>query len=134
MTAWTSDELARIGAAEEVQIAPLGPDGTLLKPVTVWLVRHGDGLYVRSAVKGRDAAWFRAVQETHGGQVRTGKLARDVTFTTADHDLDDQVDAAYRTKYRRYAGRILNTCLTPDARSTTLELVPRSARQSIAPA
>jgi hypothetical protein len=32
MTAWTDDELAKIGAAEEVQIAPLGRDGKPRKP------------------------------------------------------------------------------------------------------
>jgi hypothetical protein len=28
---------------------------------------------------------------------------RDVSFTDADHSLDDQIDAAYRSTYRRYA-------------------------------
>jgi hypothetical protein len=30
MTAWTSDELSRIGAAEELEIASVRRDGTLL--------------------------------------------------------------------------------------------------------
>jgi len=30
----------------------------------------------------------------------------------ADNDIDDDVDAAYRAKYRRYAGSILNSVLT----------------------
>jgi len=127
MTAWTSDELAKIGAAEEMQIAPLQRDGTLRKPVTVWVVRHDDSLYARSAVKGRDAAWFRGVQETHEGRIWAGKVEKDVTFEEADHDIDHELDAAYRAKYRRYAGRILNSVLTPEARSTTIKLVPRSA-------
>ena len=42
MTAWTSDEPARIGAAEELQIAPARRDGTLHDPLRVWVVRHGD--------------------------------------------------------------------------------------------
>jgi hypothetical protein len=45
----------------------------------------------------------------------------------ASHDVDGEVDDAYRAKYRRYAGRILNSVLTPQARSTTTKLVPRSA-------
>jgi hypothetical protein len=48
-----------------------------------------------------------------------------VRFEEADPLVNDQVDAAYRTKYRRYAGRILNSCLTPEARATTLRLEPR---------
>ena len=58
MTAWTSDELTTIGAAEERRIAPLRRDGTLRRPLTIRVLRHGDDLYVRS-VNGRAAAWFR---------------------------------------------------------------------------
>jgi hypothetical protein len=125
MTQWTKDELARIGGAEELQIASLRRDGTLRKPVTVWVVPYGDSLYVRS-VKGRDGTWFRGSQETHEGRIRAGGLQKDVSFVDADRDIDDEIDAAYRAKYRRYAGPILNSVLTPEAGSTTTKLVPRS--------
>ena len=125
MTQWTTDQLDRIGRAEEVRIASVRRDGTLRKPVTVWVVRHGDDLYVRS-VKGRNGLWFRGAQERHEGRIRTGRDQQDVTLVDADHDSDDEVDAAYRAKYRRYAGRILNTVLTPEARAATMKLVPRS--------
>jgi hypothetical protein len=126
MTGWRSDELVKIGAAEEVQIAPLRRDGTPRKPVTVWIVRHGDDLYVRS-VRGRSGHWFRGTQERHEGWIRAAHIQQDVTFV-ADHDIDDEVDAAYRAKYRRYVGSILNSVLTPQARSTTIKIVPRPAR------
>jgi len=125
MTVWANDELATIGAAEEVQIAPVRRDGTLRNQVTIWAVRHRDGIYVRSAVRGRNAAWFRAAQETHEGRIWAGGVEKDVTFEDANHEIDDEVDAAYRAKYRRYAGRILNSCLTSEARSTTIKIVPR---------
>jgi hypothetical protein len=108
-----------------VQIAARRRDRTPRKPVTVWVVPVADSLYVRS-VKGPTAAWFRGVQETHEGRISAGSAEKDVTFADADHDIDEQVDAAYRRKYRRYAGRILNSVLTPQARSTTIKLVPRS--------
>ena len=125
MSAWTTAELDRIGSTEEVQIAPMRPEGTLGTRVTIWAVRQGDGIYVRSAVRGREAAWFKGAQETHEGRIWAGALQKDVTFADADRDEDDQVDAAYRTKYRRYAGRVLNSVLTPEARSTTVKLTPR---------
>jgi hypothetical protein len=125
MTQWTSDQLDKVGRAEELQIASIRPDGTLRKPVTTWVVRHDDDLYVRS-VRGRSSHWFRGTQERHKGRIRTGGVQQDVTFVE-DHDIDDDVDAAYRAKYRRYAGSILNSVLTPEARSTTTKLVPRSA-------
>jgi hypothetical protein len=124
MTAWKSDPLAKIGAAEEVQIAPLGREDKPQKPVTVWVVRHGDDLYVRS-VRGRSGHWFRGTQERHEGWIRAGRVQQNVTFVDADHDIDEAVDADYRAKYRRYAGSILNSVLTPEARSTTTKLVPR---------
>jgi hypothetical protein len=127
VTAWTSEELTKIGAAEEVQIAPLGRDGTPRKPVTVWVVRHGDDLYVRS-VRGRSGHWFRGTQERHEGRIQAGRVQKDITFVDADHAVDDEVDDAYRAKYRRYAGSVLNSVLTTEARSTTIQLVPRPAR------
>jgi hypothetical protein len=125
MTAWTTDELAKIGSTEEVQVASLRRDGTLRRPVTVWVVPYGDNLYVRS-VSGLSSHWFRGTQERHEGRIRAGGVEKDVTFMDAGHDIEAEVDAAYRTKYRRYAGRILNSVLTPQAQSTTLKLVPRS--------
>ena len=127
MTGWKSDQLAKLGAAEEVQIAAIGRDGKLGKPTTIWAVRHGDGLFVRS-VRGRDANWFRETQERREGRIRAGGVLQDVTFVdAAGYDVDDEIDAAYRAKYRRYAGNILNSVLTPQARSATLKLVPRAA-------
>jgi len=126
MTAWKSDELATIGAAEEMQIAPFRRDGAPGKLVTVWVVRHGDDLYVRS-VRGRSGHWFRGTQERHEGRIRVGRVQQDVRFIDAEHGVEDEIDAAYRAKYRRYAGSILNSVLTPEARSTTIKLVPRSS-------
>jgi hypothetical protein len=125
MTQWTRDQLDKIGRAEEIQIAPVGRDGRLRKAVTIWAVRHGDDVYVRS-VRGRSGDWYRGTQERHEGRIRAGGVWQDVTFVDADHDLDDEVDAAYRAKYRRYAGSILNSVLTPAARSTTIKVVPSS--------
>ena len=125
MAKWPTEELTRIGRAEEVRIASLRRDGTRRKPVTTWVVPSGDSLYIRS-VKGRDGAWFRGIQETHKGRISASGLDREVTFVNADHKIDDEVDAAYRTKYRRYAGSILNSVLTPQARSATLKIEPRS--------
>jgi hypothetical protein len=125
MTAWTTDELSKIAKVEELQVASLRRDGTLRKPVTIWVVPHDGCLFVRS-VNGPSASWFRGTQERHEGRIRAGSVEKDVTFANADHDIDEEIDAAYRAKYRRYAGRVLNSVLTPQARSTTLKLVPRS--------
>ncbi len=125
MTAWTSDELNKIGRAEELEIATLRRNSTLRNPVTIWVVRHGDDLYVRS-VNGRAGAWFRGTQVSHEGRVQAGGIGRDVAFVDADPGLNDQIDAAYRTKYRRYAASIVNSILSRKACSATIKLVPRA--------
>jgi hypothetical protein len=126
MTTWTGDELDKIGRAEEMELASLRRDGTLRKPVTVWVVRHGDDLYVRSGY-GRAAAWFRGIQVRHEGHIKAGGVDKDVVFVDADHVLDDQIDAAYRSKYRRYGAQYVDLVVAPEARSTTIKLAPRLA-------
>jgi hypothetical protein len=126
MTAWTSDELTKIGTAEELQIASLRRDGTLRKQVIIWVVRLGNDLYVRS-VNGRTSAWFRGVQTRHEGHIRAGGVDKDVTFVEeAGPEINDQIDAAYRTKYRRYAASIVDSIVSSKARAATIKLVPRS--------
>ncbi len=125
MTGWTSDELTKIEAADELEIASIRRDGTLRNPVTIWVVRLGDDLYVRS-VNGRTGAWFRGTQVRNEGRIRAGGVEKDVTFVDADDGINDQIDDAYRSKYRRYAPSIVGSVLTPEARSATNKLVPRS--------
>lgn len=125
MTTWTSEELNRVGTAEELRIASLRSDGTLCKPVIIWVVRLGDDLYVRS-VNGRDSAWFRGVQTRHEGRIQAGGVEKDVTFVEeADSTINDQIDAVYRTKYRRYAVSIINSIISSQARAATIKLAPR---------
>ena len=125
MTRWTSDEIARIEAADELELAALRRDGTLRNPVTIWVVRHGDDLYVRSAY-GPDSAWFRGTQARHEGRIGAGGVEKDVTFVEeTDPAINEQIDAAYRTKYRRYASYV-PPMISPEARATTLKLAPRA--------
>jgi hypothetical protein len=126
MTTWTNDELKQIEAAEELQIASLRADDSLHKPVIIWVVRLGDDLYVRS-VNGRTSGWFRGVQTRHEGHIRAGSVEKDVTFVEElDSNINDQIDAAYATKYRRYATSIIDSINNPTARTATIKLVPRS--------
>lgn len=124
MTTWTSDELARIGSAEELDIAPRRRDGSLARPRTIWVVRHGDGLYVRS-VNGRTSAWFRGTQVNNEGHIQAGGVSKDVTLADPDDDIGDDLDSAYRDKYRRYAASIVDSITSPQARAATLKLVPQ---------
>ena len=124
MTTWTSEELNKIGSAEELEIAPLRRDGALRKPVIIWVVRVGDELYVRS-YRGGDSAWFRGVQVQHAGRIRAGGVEKDVAFVEErDPGINEQIDAAYSAKYGRYPQDVA-PMLMPDVRATTLKLSPR---------
>ncbi len=126
MAGWTSDELNKIGKAEELDLMSMRQDETLRKPVTIWVVRVGDDLYVR-AYKGRSRPWFRGAQTRHEGRIRAGGVEKDVTFVEVEGDstANDRIDAEYRRKYRRYAANVLDPMLTPTARPATLKLEPR---------
>jgi hypothetical protein len=123
MTAWTSDELTSIGTAEELQISSARPDGTLGNPRTIWVVRVGDDLYVRS-MYGRAGGWFPGTQVRHQGHIGAGGVDKDVTLADADPTLNDEIDAAYRDKYRRYGERVIGGGVNPGARAATIKLLP----------
>src|SRR2546429_7606696 len=120
MTGWTREELAKIGAADELEIASLRSDRTFGSPRTIWMVRVDDGLFVRS-VNGRTSDWFRGTQRRKKGRIRAGGVEKDVTFVEADGDIEGRIDEAYREKYRRYAKNIIDSVLTRAAKSATLK-------------
>jgi hypothetical protein len=66
MPGWASWELERIGAAEEIRLTSRRPDGSLRPYVTMWVVRTGEGLYVRS--DGIDSA-YHAKYDRYGPQI-----------------------------------------------------------------
>ena len=125
MIAWTNEELDKIGTEDELDLTSCRGDGTMRDPVTMWVVRIDDDLYVR-AYKGRSGPWFRGVLSCHEGHFRSGGIDKDVRFAEADAGINDRIDAAYRTKYGHYERQYVDPMVTPAAREATIKLVPRS--------
>lgn len=125
MTGWAHNDLEHIGAADELHLALFKEDGTLHKPVVIWVVRVGDDLYIRS-YRGHEAAWFHHVQRRHEGRIDAGEVTRDVTFVdvSSDETLNHAIDAAYQAKYQQYSATYVGPMIAPQARATTLKLVP----------
>jgi hypothetical protein len=123
-TTWTSDELTRLGEADQIDISTRRIDGSLRPFAPIWIVAVNGASYVRS-YRGTGGAWYRQATIHPEGTIRTDGLQRDVTFTPADPATPDEIDAAYRTKYARYGESYLTTMLSEQAVVSTLELVPK---------
>jgi hypothetical protein len=121
---WIPDELNKIGAADELQIAALRADGTLRPFTTIWVVRVGDDLYVRS-YRGRGSTWFRSVLQRPEGRIRAGGFTRDVAFAEPEAADHDAIDQAYRSKYGHYGSAYVDPVVSLSARGATLRLIAR---------
>jgi hypothetical protein len=125
MNTWTDEELERVGTAEELQLASVRKDGTLRPYVTMWVIRAGDDLYVRSA-HGPGNPWYRRAKASGTGRIRAGGVERDVTFGDGDAGAYQAIDAAYHAKYDRYGPAIVGSVVGATAAPATIRLLPRS--------
>jgi len=126
VSSWSQDDLERIGGAGEVAVSSVRRDGSLSGTRTVWIVRVGDQLYLRS-VNGPDAAWYRFTRTFHQGRIQARGVARDVTWidvnATEQPDVDPAVDAEYARKYQ--GSTAIAHINSPLARTTTMRVEPR---------
>ncbi len=125
MTAtWTSEELQRIGAARELQIAGRRADGTLRRWVPIWVVRTGGQVYVRTWYR-RESGWFGQVLASHRARIRVPGLEADVAVEDVGEstpELRAGIDAAYSAKYGRHGGT--ERMVTEEAAAATLRISP----------
>ena len=124
---WTPQELDRVGRAQELQLASKRRQGGFSKYVTMWVVRVGDNLYVRSAY-GPENPWYRRARSAGQGRVRAGGVERDVTFASADATIQADIDAAYHAKYDRYGPQIVGSVTGPHAHAVTVRLATAGQR------
>ena len=126
MNDWTDDELDAVGSNDELEITSYKEDGSHRRWVTIWAVRFGDELYVRSA-RGREGGWFRHALASGTGRIRTRGAERDVTFVGPDRSVGAELDGAYLDKYRRYGERIYGPVVGEHSYDATLRLDARGA-------
>jgi len=126
MGAWTDEELRRIEAADELDIAPVRRNGELRRATPIWVVRAGDDLYVRAAY-GANKGWHGVARTSHQARIAAGGISKDVTVEDADPSALDQVDAAYRHKYGARYASIVDSINDAEHRTTTLRLIPVEA-------
>ena len=123
MTTWSNHELERIGNAQELRLASARADGSQRPYTTMWVVRVGDEIFVRSA-GGPERAWYRHAKTSGAGRICAGGVERDVTFAEATADAQTAIDTAYHNKYDRYGPNIVGHVVGPAARAVTVRLRP----------
>ena len=120
---WTETELKKIAAADDLHISPLREDGaTYGTPTWIWSVVVDGGLYAR-AYNGQNSRWYKAAITQKGGRIRVAGLERAVEFEPVAGGLNDQIDEAYRAKYR--SSPYLPPMIGERARLATVKIISR---------
>jgi hypothetical protein len=123
---WTSAELERLDAAQELEIGVGRADGTLRRAVPIWVVRVGSHVYVRTWHR-RDTGWFGQALRTRRAHIRVEGLEADVAVEDVGEGSPEQraaVDAAYRVKYGGFGDGAVGNMVSASAAAATLQLVP----------
>ena len=124
MSSWSTNELRKIAESDDLHISPFREDGvTNGTPTWIWSVVVGEDLYVR-AYNGPSSRWYKAAMQQNAGRIKAAGLTKDVSFEPVDKSINDQIDDAYRAKYK--SSPYLEPMIGARARSTTVKIVRTS--------
>jgi hypothetical protein len=116
-----SEDLARLAAAEEVDVETQAPDGPVHR-TTIWVMVAERDAFLRS-VRGERGRWFREATANSAIAVHVGGRRLAATAIPAtDPDSIDRIDAALGAKYRGIEG--YDEMLEPSVRSANFRLEP----------
>ena len=125
MSTWPENELQRIAETDDLHISPFREDGkTYGTPTWIWSVVVDDTLYVR-AYNGQNSRWYQAALRQKAGRISAAGITKEVSFEPVKGEINDQIDDAYRAKYKR--SPYLKPMIGERARSTTVKVIPRKA-------
>ena len=118
---FAADDLARLRAAEEVDIETQAPDGPVPR-TTIWLVVDGADVFVRS-VRGPSGRWFREATANPAVAVHVdGRRLPATAIPATDPDSIERTTRAVREKYVGIAG--FEAMQNPAIFDSTLRLEP----------
>ncbi|MBN9415217.1 MAG: DUF2255 family protein [Candidatus Eremiobacteraeota bacterium] len=112
---WTDEQLAVLQENDELELTVEG------KTVIIWMVIVQGEVFVRS-VYGRGSKWFQRAIRAGQGAVSAGRVQQNVRLVESGERLQTDVDAAFRSKYGRYARSIVDSTVTPRAREAALQI------------
>ena len=122
MTGWSKEELRKIGESDDLHISPFREDGkTYGTPTWIWSVVVDDDLYVR-AYNGQSSRWYQAAMRQKAGRITAAGFTKEVSFEAVAGAVNDQIDEAYRTKYK--GSPYLAPMIGARARGATVRITP----------
>jgi len=125
MSTWSKNELQKIAETDDLHISPFREDGkTYGTPTWIWSVVVDDALYVR-AYNGQNSRWYQAALRQKAGRINAAGITKEVSFDSVNGEINDQIDDAYRTKYK--GSTYLKPMIGETARSATVKVIPRKA-------
>jgi hypothetical protein len=125
MSTWSENELQKIAETDDLHISPFRTDGKTYGTATwIWSVVVDDSLYVR-AYNGQDSRWYQAALRQKAGRISAAGITKEVSFDPVNGEINDQIDDAYRTKYK--GSPYLKPMIGETARSATVKVIPRKA-------
>ena len=123
MAAWLKEELRKIAEADDLHISPFRDDGkTYGTPTWIWSVAVNGELYVR-AYNGKSSRWYQAALYQKTGRIAAAGMTKEVSFESISGDINDQIDEAYRVKYK--GSSYLDPMIGARARSASVKVAPR---------
>ena len=123
MANWSEDELRRLAETDDLHISPFRGDGTTYgTPTWIWSVVVDGELFVR-AYNGQNSSWYQSAIAQKAGRITAAGIAKEVSFESVDGPINDRIDEAYRTKYKK--SPYVNPMIGNRARSATVKVTPR---------
>jgi len=120
---FSTEELSNIIIADDLKIAPFRADGkTYGTPTWIWAVAVDGDLYVR-AYNGRTSRWYQSAMQQKAGKIQAAGMEKQVIFEAANHDLNDQIDEAYKAKYN--GSPYLSPMLSKATKAATVRIIPK---------
>ena len=124
--AWDGEVLAKIDKADDLKIAPVRADGVTGTPTWIWEVVVDGRLFVRP-YNGENSSWYKSAIAYKTGIIVAAGQTHNVDFAPAnDSELNDKIDAAYRTKYS--SSPYMNHMISAKCRATTIEVIQKEQK------
>jgi len=122
MIKWSKGELGKIAETDDLHISPFRDDGVTYGTLTwIWSVVVEGALYVR-AYNGTDSRWFQAALRQKAGRITAAGMTKEVVFEPVKGKINDQIDAAYKVKYK--GSPYVKSMVGARAHSATVKLLP----------